>query len=69
MPKYYYKIDLNVMEKAYFENTQVNFFKDDNDRIKFNGELLVIADNEQESQRIREGMTDIRMWILDRVED
>jgi len=69
MPKYYYKVDLNVMEKTYLKNAREYFFKNDDIRNRFNAELVVIADSEQESQRIREGITDIRMWVLDRIED
>ena len=68
MPKYYYKVDLDVMEKTYLENAKEYFFRNDDIRNRFNAELVVIADSEQESQRIREGITDIRMWVLDRIE-
>lgn len=69
MPKYYYKVELDVMEETYLKHTQTKFFKNDDARNKFNAELVVVADNEHESRRIREGMTDIRMWVLDRIED
>ena len=69
MPKYYYKVKLDVMEKTYLKNAKTDFFKEDDARNCFNAELLVVANNEEESQRIREGVTDIRMLVLDRVED
>ena len=69
MSKYYYRVDLDVMEKTYLENAKTDFFKDEDVRNSFNAELLVVANNEEESQRIREGITDIRMWVLDRTED
>jgi len=69
MSKYYYRVDLDVMEKTYLENAKTDFFKDDDSRNRFCTQLVVVADNEQESQRMREGITDIRMWVLDRIED
>lgn len=63
--KYTYSVDINKMEEIYFEHTQTNFFTNDEQRNKFNAKLIVEADTEQEAERIRMGMTDIRMWNLD----
>ncbi len=67
--KYIYTVDLAKMEEVYFLNTQTNFFADEEERKKFNAELIVEADSEQESTRIRMGMTDINMWQLLRTEE
>jgi hypothetical protein len=67
--KYIYGVDLEKMEEVYFANTQTNFFADDEQRSKFNAQLTVEADTEQEATRIRMGMTDINMWVLLRTED
>ena len=37
-------------------------------RPKFNAELVIEADNEDEALQMRIGMSDIRMWDLDRTE-
>jgi hypothetical protein len=66
--KYVYNIDIEKMEEVYFSHTQTNFFANDEERQKFNAELIVNADSEQEAERMRMGMTDIRMWNLLRTE-
>jgi len=62
--KYIYTVDLSKMEEVYFSNTQTNFFADEEERTKFNAQLVIEADTEQESTRMRMGMTDINMWQL-----
>lgn len=62
--KYTYTIDLPMMEKIYFEHTQENFFKTDDEREKFNVKVIVEADSEEEAFQMRTGITDIRMWQL-----
>jgi lipase chaperone LimK len=67
--KYIYTVDLAKMEEVYFSNTQTNFFADEEERTKFNAQLVIEADTEQESTRMRMGMTDINMWQLLRTEE
>lgn len=68
MTKYFYKVKLENMESTYFEHTKTDFFAGDEERNKFNAVLIVEAETEQESEKIRMGMTDIRMWELDHTE-
>jgi hypothetical protein len=68
MTKYIYKVKLENMEATYFEHTKTDFFANDDERSKFNAVLIVEADSEQESEKIRMGMTYIRMWELDHTE-
>ena len=56
------------MEETYLENAQRELFASDEQRNKFNAELIIEADNEDEALQMRIGMTDIRMWDLDRIE-
>lgn len=69
MAKYIYKVVLDVMEKEYLKNAGEEFFKTEDDRNAFNAELVINAADEDGSYAIRRGMTDIRMWELDRVEE
>ena len=62
--KYIYTVDLAVMEDRYIQNTETNFFANDEDRKKFNATLIVEADSEDEATKMRMGMTDITMWKL-----
>ncbi len=62
--KYIYTVDLAVMEDRYIQNTETNFFANDEDRNKFNATLIVEADSEDEATKMRMGMTDITMWKL-----
>jgi len=62
--KYKYTVILENMEKVWFDNTKTEFFRNDEERNKFNAQLIVEADTEEEAERIRMGMTDIRMWDL-----
>lgn len=62
--KYVYNVDIEKMEETYFEHTKTNFFADENERNLFNAELVIYANSEQEAERMRMGMTDIRMWKL-----
>ena len=66
--KYIYTVNLDKMEEVYFEHTAQKFFADDEQRKKFNAELVIVADTEEESRQMRIGMTDIRMWELLRTE-
>lgn len=64
MNKYTYKVNVEVMEEVYLDNAKVDFFADPADREKFNAELIVYAENEEDSYKIRSGITHIPMWEL-----
>lgn len=68
MPKYIYTVLLDVMEKTYLDNAQVPFFFTDEERNAFNAELVINAENQAQADKIRIGMTDTRMWELNRTE-
>jgi hypothetical protein len=68
LPKYIYTVILDVMEKTYLDNAQTPFFKSDEERNAFNAELIIDAENEAQADQIRIGMTDVRMWELNRTE-
>ncbi len=68
MPKYIYTVILDVMEKTYLDNAQVPFFFTDEERNAFNAELVIDAKDEAQADKIRLGMTDTRMWELNRTE-
>ncbi len=67
--KYTYIVDLDKMEETYFEHTKQDFFESPEQRVKFNAELIINADSEEEALKIRMGMTDIRMWELLKAEE
>jgi len=66
--KYTYVVDLDKMEEAYIQNAKKDFFESSEERSKFNAELIIYADSEEEALKMRMGMTDIRMWELLQVE-
>jgi hypothetical protein len=68
LPKYIYTVILDVMEKTYLDNAQVPFFFTDEERNAFNAELVIDAKDEAQADKIRIGMTDTRMWELNRTE-
>ena len=67
--KYTYVIDLDKMEEAYLENAKKDFFESPQERSKFNAKLIIYAESEEETFKMRMGMTDIRMWELPQVEE
>ena len=69
LPKYIYTVVLEAMENTYLENAKVDFFKTDEDRQAFNAELVISAKDETQADSMRLGMTDVRMWELNRIED
>lgn len=69
MSKYIYKIVLDSMEEIYLKNAGRVFFNTEEERQAFNAELVIEADSPEQSLAMRIGMTDIRMWELDRIED
>jgi hypothetical protein len=64
MNKYTYKVNTDIMEEVYLLNTNTDFFADPADREKFNAELVIYAENEEYSIKIRSGITHIPMWEL-----
>jgi hypothetical protein len=66
--KYIYTINLDKMEEVYLEHTKRDFFLNDEERQKFNVKIVVEANSEEESQQMRIGMSDIRMWELTNTE-
>ena len=64
MRRYEYKVNVEVMEEVYRQNTGVDFFENPADRDKFNAKLIVYAENEDDSFKIRSGITHIPMWEL-----
>lgn len=66
--RYIYTVNTDRMEEVYFEHTAQNFFTSEEQRERFNAELVIVADSEEESLQMRIGMTDINMWNLDRIE-
>jgi len=69
LPKYIYKVAMQPMEDLYLQNAGREFFKTEEEREAFNAELIVVADSPEQSREIRSGMTDLRMWELDRIEE
>jgi hypothetical protein len=69
LSKYIYKIVLDSMEEIYLKNAGRVFFNTEEERQAFNAELVIEADSPEQSLAMRIGMTDIRMWELDRIED
>jgi hypothetical protein len=58
-----------AVEEAYKSHTDIDVY-DALGKVDFTkATLTVIADNEEESEAIRKGITDIRMWVADTVED
>lgn len=62
--KYTYIVNIDKMEETYRLHTQKDFFETPEERTKFNAELIVYADSEEEALKMRIGMTDITMWEL-----
>ncbi len=67
--KYTYIVDIDKMEETYRTHTQKDFFDTPEEKARFNAELVIYADSEEESLKMRTGMTDIRMWELLQVEE
>lgn len=67
--RYIYGIDKDKVEEVYFSNTETKFFGSDEERERFNAELVINADSEQEALQMRIGITDITMWHLLRTEE
>jgi hypothetical protein len=69
MRKYIYKTVPSVVEETYLENAKTNIYEDLG-KVNFdNVKLLVLAGTEEEADATRKGITDIRMWVLDKVEE
>lgn len=69
MPKYTYKVVVSKLEEVYKDNTEQNVY-DVLGNVDFTKATLVVnADSEEESEAIRKGLSDIRMWVVDSVEE
>jgi len=66
MPKYYYKLDEEMCVEVYNIYAQKDLFADG--YYPLNMMLVVEAENENESEKIRIAATDIRVWVLDHIE-
>lgn len=65
MPSYRFKVDIKAVEQIYMDNTGRNVY-DDLGNVDFGKALLFLtAEDEDEALAIRKGITDIRMWIDD----
>ena len=67
MGKYYYSIDEDICADIYKENAKRDLFADGHYPLAMT--LVVEADSEEESYKIRIAATDIRMWKLDKYEE
>ena len=67
MPKFIYRPILEIVQESYLLHAKQEFQTDVN--IESNVELIIEASSEAEADSARIGFIDIRMWILDRVED
>lgn len=61
MKKYYFKPKLEIVERVYLENAGYEY---DVDSSTFNAMLIVEAEDEDVCQKIRGGITDIKMWDM-----
>ena len=69
MRKYIYQTIPSVVEQSYMENTNKDIYEALG-KVSFNNiKILVLAENEEEADAIRQGVTDVRMWSLYKVED
>jgi hypothetical protein len=69
MPKYTYKPIKEAVEEAFKQNTDRDVYETLGDVDFSNATLTVVAANEEESEAIRKGIIDIRMWVAESVED
>jgi len=67
LPKYYYKPIIEKVEEIYLQNAKKPFFENGN--YDLNIAIVVDAQSEEESLQMRIGVTDIRMWELDYIEE
>ena len=70
MPKYRYRPITAVIEEQYTSNTGNDIYEALGSKVDFqNARLLVTADTPEESEKIRMGFSDVRMWKLEHTED
>lgn len=62
MPNFKYRPLVEKVDEVYKENTGRSFFE--NGEFDLSIELIVTADTEEQADKIRMGVTDIRMWEL-----
>jgi hypothetical protein len=67
LPKYYYKPIVDKVEEIYLQNAKKPFFE--NGKYDLTITVVVEAKSEEESLQMRKGVTDIRMWELDHIEE
>ena len=69
MPSYKYRVIPKVVEDEYLNNTGKNIYYALGN-VDFGKALLIVtAENKLEAENIRKGVTDIRMWVEESVED
>ena len=65
MPKYTYAPIKEIVEEQYLHHTNKSVYDMLGQDADFDKAMLIIeADNEDQADRIRMGVTDIRMWKL-----
>lgn len=62
MPNFKYKPISDKVDEIYKQHTGKSFFEDGH--FDLNIELIVSADTEEQADKIRMGVTDMRMWEL-----
>ena len=65
MPKYTYTVNKDAVETAFVANTGMNIYEHLGN-VDFSKAILIVdAKDADESESIRKGVTDIRMWNLE----
>ncbi len=65
MPKYTYSVNKDAVETAFIANTGMNIYEHLGN-VDFSKAILIVdAKDIYESESIRKGVTDIRMWNLE----
>lgn len=65
MPKYTYTVNKEATENGFMANTGMNIYEHLGDVDFTKAKLIVEAKDLYESESIRKGVTDIRMWDLE----
>lgn len=69
MPKYTYTVNREATEEMFIKNAGKTIQEALGDVSFENISLVVVAENKDESENVRKGITDIRMWDLASTED
>ena len=64
MNKFHYKPIISKVEESYTEHTKLNIYEALGNIDFSKATLMVEAETQEEADKIRMGMTDIRMWEL-----